>query len=429
MKLKLFLVISIFLLGACSKEKEDEKPRVIITHPAQFYPVNGIDTIQVLASISDDQNIEWVAVSLRDDNGINVLQSVVKRPNTSSYDLNVSYFFNDLQLEGGTYQLNVSAFDGEHTTTEYVAIVYNETPQTREGVFVVSNSPSITSFYLLDQNYSAQFYQSVEGDHLKTSVDAYHQQLIHSSATHGSIQAIDLLSNNLNWSLPLLNPLSAPFYTGFYHSNQNVYLGKRNGGIQGIDKNGNPNFYTPIVNPGFYTEQMHIHKGQYLVAEERSINTTEAFLVFYFLASGARDVQTTLVVDVKGIYSKGNNIVLIANNAEGNGEVLIYDFPSSVINTVFNSSLGEVEDCMEISSGIYLVSESGNLTIVNTLNHTTSSYLDNIGAQRIWYDAITDELYVGNGGVLTIYDFSDKLLKASYTHSSEIKEVNFWYNK
>jgi len=429
MKGKLLIIISFILLGACSKEEVTIKPNIMITSPGHMYPVNGIDTIQVLASITAPQNIEWVSVSLRNDNDINVLKSVIKRPNTRTYDLNISYFFDDLRLAGGTYQLNVSAFDGENTTTEYIAISYNETLRIREGVFVVSNSTSITSFYLLDQNYSAQFYQSVQGDHLKTMVDSYHQQLIHCSAIHGSLQAIDLTSSNSSWSLPLSNPFTSPFYTGFYYFNQNLYLGKRNGGIQGIDKNGNPNFYTPIVNPGFYTERMHIHNDQYLVSEERSISTDEAFLVFYFLASGARDVQTTLVTDVKGIYSKGNHIILIANNTESNGKVLIYDFPSSVINTVFNANIDEVEDCMEMSTGIYLVAESGNLTIVNTLNHTTSSYLDNIGAKRIWYDEVTDELYVGNGNVLTVYDFSDTFNKGTYVHNSEIKDVAFWYNK
>jgi hypothetical protein len=240
-------MVTLFLLGSCSKDEADEKPLVKITSPSHLSTVNGFDTIQVSASISDDRNIERVTVSLRDANDINVLTTVIKRPNTSTYQLDIAYAFNNLLLERSTYHFNISAFDGKHTTTEYVAIAYSEVPRTRQGVFIVSDSPSRTSFYLLDQNYSANFYQSVQGDHLKTIVDAHHQQLVHCSAINGSLQAIDLITSNPVWNLSLNNP----FYTGFYNLNQNLYLGKRSGGVQGYDKNGNPNFYTPIVNPGF----------------------------------------------------------------------------------------------------------------------------------------------------------------------------------
>jgi hypothetical protein len=429
--MNLKLIISLFLLSflmlwSCSKDKDDIKPTVVINSPGHLFQVDGIDTIQVLASISDDRNIESVTVSVRNENDINVLANVSNKPNTKNYELNISYFFDNLQMEGGTYQLSVRAFDGENTTSEYVTILYNETPREREGVFVVSNTTSVTSFYLMDNNFNATFYNSVQGDHLRTVVDSYNQQLIHSSNQPGNLSTIDLTTGTLGWNV---SPNPQPHYTGFYTFDQNLFLGKRDGGIQGFDKNGNPNFYTSIENVGSYTESMHIHNDQYLVSEERSLSTSQAYLAFYFMASGAHDEQTTLNSDIKGIYSKNNSLILLANNSSLVGEVLIFDFVTSVINTAFSVNIEEIEDCIEVSLGVYLVAEDGNLTIINANNHQTQSYIDNVGAKRIWFDEVTNELYVGNGSVLSIYDFSTKFLKGTYNHSSEIKDIAFWYNR
>ena len=429
MSLKLITGIIILLgifLFSCSKDKDDEKPKIIINSPFHLQQVNGIDTIQVLATISDDRNIESVTVSVRNENDINVLANVSTKPNTKNYNLNISYFFDNLQLENGVYNLSVRVFDGENTTSEYVKLFYNETPQFREGVFVVSNSQSLTTFYLLNDNYTANFYYSVQGNHLKTVVDSYNQQLIHSSSQPGNVSTIDLNSNSLGWNVNF-NPF--PLYTGFYSANQNLYLGEINGGIQGYDENGNPNYNTPI-NTGFYTECMHIHNNQFLVSEERSASTNAAHLVLYWMASGAINQQANLNEDVKGIFSKSTNtIILLVNNSFLSGKVLFYDVPSSFITSPFSVNIGKIEDCFEIENGTYLVAEAGNLTIIDVNTFTTSSYLLNIGAERIWYDEVTNELFVGNGNTLSVYDFTTKALKGTYIHSSEIKDVAFWYNK
>jgi hypothetical protein len=429
MRLTLLLGITILLgtfLFSCSKDKDGEKPKIVINSPFHLQQVNGIDTIQVLATISDDRNIESVTVSVRNENDINVLANVSKKPNTKNYNLNISYFFDNLQLEQGVYNLSVRVFDGENTTSEYVKLYYNETPQFREGVFVVSNSLSLTTFSLLNDNYTANFYNSVHGDHLKTVVDSYNQQLIHSSSQPGNLSTIDLSSNSPGWNV---NFVPFPLYTGFYSANQNLYLGEKNGGIEGFDKNGNPNYHTPI-NTGLYTECMHIHNNQFLVSEERSASTNTARLVLYWMASGALYQQAILNEDVKGIFSKSTNtIILLGNNSSLNGKVLFYDVPSSFITSPFSINVGEIEDCFEIGNGTYLVAEGGNLTIIDINTFTTSSYLSNIGAKKMWYDEVTNELFVGNVNILSIYDFTTKNLKGTYTHSSEIKDVVFWYNK
>ena len=197
------LIIILIFFFSCSKDKNEIKPTIVINSPIGQQQVNGIDTLQVLASISDDRNIESVSVSLLNTSGIPVLATTTKTPNVADYELNTFYFFDDLHLLTGEYSLSVSASDGENTTTEQVAIYVNEIPKIREGVFVISNSANISDVYLLDNIYNGTFYQSINGDYMGAAINSYDQQLVHASsgvATNASVNGIDLISGLNSWN-------------------------------------------------------------------------------------------------------------------------------------------------------------------------------------------------------------------------------------
>ena len=284
----LYSLFTILVFYSCSKKDEDIiKPSVTITAPVNLQQVNGIDTMQVLATISDDRNIESVSVSLRDANDIPVLSTVTKTPNQKNYDLNISYFFDDIHLLSGQYDLSVRAFDGENTTTKYVTIFLNETPKSRQGAFVVSNTGGVSDIYYLDNLYSGSFYQSINGDYLGAAVNSYDQQLVHASAgvvPSASVKAIDLKSGLNSWDIPIINSPPTPFYTGFLYDSQTVFLGKQNGGIQGYNKNG-AGSYNAVVITNFNVESALVHDN-ILVTEQHAFSGGMVKLIPYWMASG-----------------------------------------------------------------------------------------------------------------------------------------------
>ncbi|MGB0888319.1 MAG: Ig-like domain-containing protein [Vicingaceae bacterium] len=417
-----------FLIG-CSKDKDTTKPTVEIHSPQNGLIINGIDTIQVLATIFDDITIKSVSVSLINDNDIPVLNSISKKPDTKNYDLNVSYFFNDNQLPSGQYHLRVKADDGENVHAEYIVVNYNEPAREREGVFVVSNSASWSHFYLLDGGYSASLFKSIAGDYLNAEVNSATQQIVYASSKTGAVSATDIITLGSDWSIPISNSSSVPYYTGSYYHNNNLYLGRRDGFIEAFNQYGSPKF-SSVGHSGFYAESMLID-DEFLITEEQSVVLNDVRLLYYPLGSGiiykTTDVNTK---DIKGIYKKDfQTIILLANNFTNTGEILWYDIVSGGITDPYNVNIGKIEASMELSAGVYLVAESGNLTILNTNSFSKTAYINGIGATNFWYDAFANELFVGSGNVLSVYDFSSKLLKGTYTHGSQVKDVTFWYNR
>ena len=142
--------IILLSLFSCKKDKDEIKPTIIVTEPSNLQQINAIDNVQILATISDDRNVERVTISLRDDNDIAVLSSVTKQPNSKDYNLNVFYELNNIHMLSGEYYFDISASDGENTTHKYITVFVNDVVKSREGIFVVSNSGTMSDIYYLD---------------------------------------------------------------------------------------------------------------------------------------------------------------------------------------------------------------------------------------------------------------------------------------
>jgi len=432
----LFLIITIGLvfIFSCSKDKDDENPMISISSPIAFQQVIGGDVVNISGTITDNQNIKRITITLRDVINTLVLSTITKSPNKSgstSYELDVAYPFDDLQMASGQYDFQITVTDGENTTIKYVPILFKEFEKQREGILVIGNSGNLSNIFLLENNFSSSFYTSINGDFIGASIDVYNQQLINVAKSVGNISATDLLLKNELWSVPVSGAPLSPYYTGFYYNNQTTFLGKRNGGVQGYDRYGNPNF-TAGTNIGFFMESAFIHNDTYFVMEEKPIvfiNSSRISLAWLY--SGSNVQQATINSDVKGIYSSTENtLVFLANDVSLNAEVIFYDIPSGGKYSPFNiSSLGEIDDCLEVSNGVYLVAANGDVRFVDINNYTTMMYLSGVSGDKIWFDNLENELYVADGSLLSIYDYSTRMLKGSYTHTEDIEEVLFWYNK
>ena len=429
------IIISI-LLFSCSKDEDDLKPTIVVHSPTELQQVNGIDTLQVMASISDDENIERVNVSLLDGNGIPVLSTTTKTPNSADYELNTFYFFDDIHILSGEYDLSISASDGENITTNYVTIYVNETPKTREGSFVMSNSGSMSDIYYLDNTFNGTFYQSINGDYMGSAINSFDQQLIHASsgtAANASVNGVELNSGLVTWNVPIINSPPTPFYTGFLYDNQTTYLGKRNGGVQGYNSFGIPNFNSEIIS-NFYVESFLIHDNL-MITEQKAIFGNTINLIPYWMASGVQvGINAALLAgeDVVGMYTKSaNEAIVITNDVSLNGNLIYYN-PNTGSITSFSIGLGMIDDCVEIGVGVYLVAHGGNISTINTNNNfpfaTPTVLIAGAGANNLWYDDLSDELFVANGNLLTVYSIAGTQI-GSYTHINPIKEVIFWYNK
>lgn len=426
------LIFSFIVLAACffscSKEEDGTPPKITVTKPVNSQQINGIDTIQIVFDVADDMNIENIQVSLKNANDIIVGQSIVKRPGSKKYSFNELFYLNEILLESGVYYFDISASDGENTTRKYVEVNLNEVSKYREGIFISSYNGASSDVYLMDNSFQTNYYKNYVGDVLGIAVNSYHQQLIHVCYTSGAMVATDLVTNNFAWSVAAQSS-TTPYFTGLLlGEDHKLYAGYYDGRFKAFNTSGSASI-SGLANPSFYVQQSAL-LGDFYVTEQQSIPVGQVQLVLNWAVSGVQFQQVSVNEDIKGIYQHSNNeMILLTNTSSNLGNVAFYYISTGLIGHPFSVSIGKIEDCVEISTGLYLVAEGNNLTYVNTNDFTTLPYLTGVSADLLRYDSFSNELFVVDGNQLTIYDYSSKAVKSIYAHPTTIVDLDFWYNK
>src|SRR5690606_28411159 len=108
--LSLLIILSIGLAG-CRKEKEDRGPVIEIASPAAGTTLHVPDTLAVLVTVSDDEMVTSVRITLEDHNGIPIAPSIVEEVNAPGATLQRQIIVSEPMIEAGSYSLAVRASD------------------------------------------------------------------------------------------------------------------------------------------------------------------------------------------------------------------------------------------------------------------------------------------------------------------------------
>jgi len=422
----LALLLMVFLFS-CKKEiKDNQSPVITISSPQPYQSFTALGSIAVQGNVSDNNTITSVFISLRDANNIRVGDVISIHPNASAVTISEQLFLNDLYLKSGIYTLKISASDGENQTDKYIELTINEYPKSRNGLFVFSNSGSATEITKLDNALNPTSFTTLSGDFLAGGVNSINQQIISCGNSSGNLVAFDVTSATQSW-LVNNNASGLPFFTSFAQYNREVFVGYYNRDIKSFTENGSQIFSAQaFVNS--YANQLFVHENILLVTAQPEISRGITRLVTYYLTGFVKD-NLLLNEEVKAFFSFTADEVVLFTNLMGNGKLLVYDISSNSTWQPFALGVGSITSATEVSKGVYLITQNGEVNLVNLNTFTKSTYLSGVNAQLVKYDAVTNEVLVVNGANLNSYDYNTKILKNSYIHSNPLLAVDFWYNK
>ena len=425
---RMIYLVLLTLFFSCKKEEIDNKsPTISILLPLQNQIFTALDTIQVRGIITDNIGITSFSISLRNSNNINVLLGISKNLSTITYNLNEQIILDDLYLTSGSYTLKMSAFDGVNQTDSYIPLTINEFPKTRNGFFVFSNSGSINQVSKLSNALIATSFSISYGDFLNGLVNSYSHEVITCPSSTGNFSSYDIAVGSENWNL-FNNASGLPNFTGIDQYNHEIYVAFYNGNIRSYLNSNVPEFSGfSLVNS--YARKFYVHVNNLLITEQPEISGGKIRLVSYYLASGAIKDNVELNEDVVSMFDFSANEVVLFSNASGNGKIKVYNINSNSTWQPFALNTGTISSCTELCRGIYLIAQNGNVITVNMNNFTFSTYLSAVNATIVKYDVVTNEVVVTGGNILTVYDYSTKSIKGTYTHSNIILAFDFWYNK
>lgn len=399
MKWVVAFVILILLIN-CS-ETEVALPDITVHTPGDFTTFQIFDSIHVQATISAENTIEYVSVSLVHEDFSTADSKDIFEVNQQNYSLDDYYHLDDIELEDGSYYLLIEAITSVNSKKEYIHIQINGIANYFKGVIVIAQSERST-FTITQLNSELIPVNDITftGDMDHAMIMQNHNLLMVSGINSFDIKAFQVNNLSLAWERDAFPSL--PLHQGncFADGGDIIFLSYYNDYIRGFNSGGEIQFNASI-NPNDLITKMHAH-GNYLIADQQSKNQGETHLITYQLIGGNELQRYPTNFKVIDFFSVNENEVLIFFQADNSYGIILFEPYSNSVTTIstFNHTVASV---MQYNADIYhFVSEFGFFTY--NLNSNTITETSGIGGgDIILHDKVEDHIIIIEGNNVHLY--------------------------
>lgn len=427
MKKLLFLFFSFAVtLFSCNK-KDEISPYVQITSPNEYSNHNVLDTLAVVGTVSDNEHLEYVKLSLLNENNITVASVVTLFPETKEYALNREFIIDNILLESGEYNLLVTASDGENETRKYIEITLNEAVRELTGI-LFTETPSSNSVEVkkIKPDLTVQQVAFAAGDFSSSVTSSKNQAFYMAGSETGSLRAFSMLNNSELWSVQA-NPLSgAPYFSDVYEDDGTLYVSFFDGILKAFDKNGTIKQQIDVNGYNCFK----IYKlGNYIFSEQQQIGTANRRLVLYD-ASSAEEVQAVqLDMEIVAFCKRNDDNVFLFGNSGTQGYMKNYVISDNGFWEPHPMEPGKVLSSERIDDNTFLIGQEGAVYKYTYNPNSLIEYLPAVDASFIKYEPLNNLVILAETNSVKFYNYNNATLVNTVTGASAIKSLSLLYNK
>lgn len=429
----ILLLFSIFLIiiSGCKKTEEDQTSPVIECSspiPNQQFKVG--DTIWVSATISDDENIESIKVSLYDaDKNCEMIHSVVYRDNGKEKQIACEMVLDNAGMDNGTYYLGITASDGVNSKNYYVPVSVNGLPRKLWGILYVC-TPTTNSVEVrrIDTLMQDSILVSLSGDFSSSELSSKYQKLFIAGAQTGNLQAIDLPGKTISWSVINQSNNGLPWFYGLYFSNNFLYAATQDGFISGYTANGmRIKVYTL---PTSWHGVEFIEAGGRFIAQVEDVATRYPQIAQFYSGSASFISQREVQFKAVKFYPYNSDKILTFANLDGVGRIYEFNFLPHSFNEVAEIPNQQIIDVVQLSAEKYLVLTNQQVYVYD---HSQSIGLMTLnaasGGKQLLYDTISNCYFVVKSLQIDRYSFPNGALLNSISVVQPISKAHLYYNR
>lgn len=390
----------LFILGlfswSCGKDPSNAEIRMALKAPLNGSQVAPGDTVRIRSVISTDGSLDRLTISLLNNAGATVCQSLIVPANgVSDMQLDTPFAINNRYLSSGSYQLRLTA---ELTTGEQnfsiVMLNISELPLLSKGLLLVTTpSPATYSLQLLDTTGFNPTGISWQGDYSGSGFYLTDQIFAVSGSSVTGIVHYDLQSGSMIHSIPACGSPGTCFVNG-NGSEGRFFVSWFDGQITGYNSLGAVTFST-VQNTAFYIPHYAVVSGNYLYAKVNYPNPGEDRLAVLFYPSGQAAQEKVLPMQGASIIPVAPYGLLIAGQQNGQAGIWEHDRLTNSIN--YRSSIPGTSIAGSVNwSGnrCFISTDAG--TFLYDADNLSWQNISNLSSRKLLVDYSTDELILYN---------------------------------
>lgn len=423
------MIFTLLVVESCRKDKGDSSPpEIVISNPFDGQQFSEGDTVQVDFSISDNNSVSTITVTLVDANLSPALPSLTVSPTSANASYTVLYPLNDIHLNSGLYYISVGASDGYNSLSKYRKVNISASPKKRvEYYFVTHPNVNLVQVSRLDTMFVQSPYYQVTGDLSNSDISSYNQCIYTAGSLTGKVNAINTGIPALRWSLPVFVS-SSPYFEYVYNTGTMTYVSFYSGLIKGYDASGGQRFLA-TVNNGFYPVKLFLHNGS-IVTETRDVSSSARKIILYQASTGAGLQECGLNQDVISFNTLDNDNILTLGNNAGQGMMEIYQVSTNGFWSPHVIPAGKILSVAEIDPDTYLIGHSnGTIYRYTYSNNSLITYMTGVTASHISYDDVNQELLVSQNNLIKQFDYSSAALLNNVNVTDSVYGLHILFNK
>jgi len=425
---KLFLLFTLFsvLLFSC-KKKDEISPYIQITSPNENSNHDVLDTLAVVGVVSDNEQLEYVKISLLNEDNISVASVITLFPDTKEYTLNHEFIIDNILLESGNYNLLITVSDGENETRKYIELSLNEVARELTGILFIE-TPSDNSVVIkkMKPDLSGEFVATVSGDFSSAATSSKNQTFYMAGSETGSLRAFSMLNNAELWDVPA-NPLTgAPYFSDVFEDDGLLYVSFFDGEIKAFDKNGTVKLQ--IVESGYNLLKIY-KQGNIIFSEQQQIGTVNRRLVMYDATSSVMIQSVSSDIEIVTFCKRNDDNVFVFGNNGSQGFMKNYVISDNGFWEPHVLPTGMVLSATAVDENTFLIGQENGVSKYTYNPNSLTDYLPAVAATSIKYEPISNLVVLSQSASVKFYNYSNAALVNSIIASSEIKSLSLLYNK
>lgn len=393
----LFSLPLLFL--ACKKDSDEESPKVIIQSPYENQTFLTTDTILVVVSATDNEQVKSIVLELLDSDYNLIGSQKSYAVSGASVQFAIDYALDQPFLPSGSYFLAARASDGANIGSGFTKIQLTAIPRVIDQFLVITKT-SGSARILSGTNFSTWTERLQVNTHFKAAALNSRQNVLGlTGGDSGDANFYETDEFTLGNSIPNYGSPSLDYFLGLdYNSDSERFILLQNDPqYRVLDKYGNP-LLSGALQPGF-RPQKSFQTDDKVYIDQKSV-TSSSRILSSFTYPGHLINSFTVSGTVKSVTQKNTTEDYVWIDAASGTQLALVNETSNLLATAYERPGEKLYSVADVSQGIFIIATSTGIYRFSYLNGTTVVLNQNLQVSEVYYEPLDGMIYATHENAL-----------------------------
>ncbi|HNX06675.1 MAG TPA: hypothetical protein PKL96_03765 [Bacteroidales bacterium] len=350
----LILLAALLFFCSCTKNNDTSAPSINIVSPLENQLFQVGDTVQLIADICDDRQLNYVSIRIVNSDYISATPALTFYPENNCTDINHGIPIGNMMLESGAYYVLVTAFDGTNTTNEFRKIGINAVEKRLSYILVLAKNDDQLNVYKIDSLNTVSQVKTIHTDYCGSAISNNARQFYIAGRYTGDVSVFSINNWQLQWNVPVIENPPFPYFEAIDVYNGSLYVSYREGMFHIYNETGSI-VASHVTENGEYP-LVFLPFKDYLITYEVSPGSSQKHLMAYFVPSFSIYKKIPINFEILKIFPMNENECLLFCNYGGHGVIKLFSLTTGSVTDMYNFTNGLFTDVTQMEPTQYLFS-------------------------------------------------------------------------